>query len=584
MSRELAADPIQNHDDDSNDDFKFQSARTTRSTASAIINNNKKAPSSVSVNKRMLSNKSNSSSSSTTTPTRRSSTGRRQSGSGGSVRKAPLTASMRAKAPPVKFDDDNDNDNDSNEKNDTNSDVEKWNVRGNKRAAPPIAGSKSKSKSRAPSRVSSNTSVKPVSFEDNDSDSSSGVITVSSRRGNSNNNNSNSNSKNISKNISNDSQPKKRSASSLFESPITPLTKRKAASAAESKLSGQENDDHDDDESGPLEVTAPIVDEGDDDDFMSARERRDSAGGAKKPLKKKAAAPTTAKSPKSKEHIKAAEKLRMENPHLCDARVEGEDDDLLGDSLMSILAAAKKPTPAVASSRPKRNASTATANAAASATAAKAVTADAVTTTWSLKAPPTSVVEATKFLTDIDSPPVTASPIVARVSSPEQPQREPEAMPPFLPEFRNSIDVSVLLKSNASMSAIDSILSGETKCARMDAYAKGGRARSALAQQVATGYFTAANVEAMFDALQQRYKTEDNVARFSGELNVMRVIGDVLLPELAIELLRRACGNKITREEAIYFVEHPIISAAARAKALAEARGGQSRVASRRQK
>lgn len=561
MSRELAADPIQTHDDDS-DESKFVSARTTRrSTATPA--------SSESRNKRLLATKSTAKksntpplSTSTKTPPRSNSSSSRRSS--GSARKAPLTAALEPR--PVRAAPTDDND-----------DGDQWTVRVDN-AAPSNNGAK-----KAPLRPVKASSL----FDDDNSDSDSGVIVNST---------------------SHRPAPAgaKRSAAALFnDAPILPYAKRAAASAAESAMHAKPNgaDGDDDDDSGPLQVTAVLPDD-DDDDFMSACDLPEGSGSARKASKKKAsaaAAAATAKSPPKKSPSQAkidrelkrkAAELAKLNPSLKEAHIFGKEDDWLGGSLESIMAAAPEIVveSASQSSRSKRkapaNKAATTAAVAAASTSSTTTNTTTTTTKWSVSAPRSSAADsAFKFIDSVDSPPseVVASPVVARrVVSPDPPQREPEAMPPLLPEFRDNRDgvaASVLLKNNTIMLAMDKIMSGATKCARMIAFNKGGKARSALAHQVATGYFSPANVDAMHDALLQRYKTDSNIEYLGGELNVMRVIGDVLLPELAVELMRRACGNKISVAQAIYFVEHPPISSAAQAKALAEARGASSRVA-----
>jgi hypothetical protein len=539
MSRELAADPIQMSDDD-DDATLFAIRRSTRDKSSKKPT----TPIAVSVNKRLL-----------------------QSAQSKNQKQQPMRKN------PVSFEIDvNENDDDDDEA--------QWQGRTKRdKKAPPVvvetpvksaktkknssangsdsAGGRSGARAGGESSGSATTSrrralktvIEPDADDDDDDSNSDGVLhNPTSRRP--------LQSRGAKKSLSPEEVKKKRVASSLFDdSPVT--GKRHAATVAASAVAAAIDDN--DDSSGPLQVTAKVtVDDSDDsDDFQSARERRESSGGGSS-KKSSRAKPSPKDNDKITRHKRAVE-LKKKNPDIAKARVTEEDDWLAG-SLASMLSNA----PAHKADEPL------------SSPAAAAV---------AQKTPAVAHKASAKFLdNDADSSPsqsqaIVSSPVAAREHVPMVPQTTSSAPPPpFLPEHCNGINVNALLKEGACLVTIDGILSGATKSARMDAFEQGGRARRDLSQTIATGYFSTANVNTLLDALQKRYVTEANIERFSGNLNVMRVIGDVLLSELVVELMRLACGETITREKALYYVEHPIITDADRAKAIAEARGSRSRI------
>jgi hypothetical protein len=199
-----------------------------------------------------------------------------------------------------------------------------------------------------------------------------------------------------------------------------------------------------------------------------------------------------------------------------------------------------------------------------------------------------------------DESPVNATPVrsrVRRVVTPQvssAPRRElppvasgsaPIAVAPvpllaprdqLLPRYRarGNIDVAALSNHPAFFGRTDRIMEGSVACARMETFSKGGRFRRTLAERSTTGNLGETNVNEMRRLLKQRYATTRNDERFDGPLNTALLIDHVLLPELAIVLVMHACGGDISEEQAVEFLERPVISEAERRRVLAEARGG----------
>jgi hypothetical protein len=146
----------------------------------------------------------------------------------------------------------------------------------------------------------------------------------------------------------------------------------------------------------------------------------------------------------------------------------------------------------------------------------------------------------------------------------------------LLPRYRSSgnIDVAALSNHPAFFGHTDRIMDGSVACARVDAFSKGGRLRRSLAERSTTGNLGETNVNELRRLLKQRYATPRNDERFDGPLNTPLLIDHVLLPELAIVLVMHACGGDIIEEEAVEFLERPVVGEQERRRVLAEARGG----------
>jgi hypothetical protein len=146
----------------------------------------------------------------------------------------------------------------------------------------------------------------------------------------------------------------------------------------------------------------------------------------------------------------------------------------------------------------------------------------------------------------------------------------------LLPRYRarGNIDVAAISSHPAFFGRTDRIMDGSVTCARMEAFSKGGRVRRALAEHSTTGNLGETNVNELRRLLKQRYATARNDERFNGSQNTSLLIDHVLLPEMAIVLVMHACGGDITEEQAVEFLERPVISEAERRRVLAEARGG----------
>ena len=156
----------------------------------------------------------------------------------------------------------------------------------------------------------------------------------------------------------------------------------------------------------------------------------------------------------------------------------------------------------------------------------------------------------------------------------------PTALPPFRAGHDRYVNVNKVLEYSGSRVFVntDKVIFGHCKSERFDDFLAGGKRRSALAATAKTGYFTPEGRKQMIDMLKERYKTPENDVRFRGGANTMKVITDVLLPELAITILAFAC-DKVEYEAAKAYCENPVITDAEADLYLQEARGVGSRVA-----
>jgi len=391
--------------------------------------------------------------------------------------------------------------------------------------------------------------------------------------------------------------------------------------AARSKVVNLVESDDDDDDFPPKKKRASAADD-DDDDFQQGETKR---------LAREAA---EAEKAAAREMKARAAEFKKANPNLLSTRIgDDEDDDEMNECLSDIMDKKKKKKSPPAKKAPKKSARPAAAAAATTtppppSTEVASSAPTAVASLWNLSAPdaaappkrgakkaPPKQTAAQTLLASIagSTPPrpspgkaapvqkfgmapfddddvVEPSPALATTASATGEASDeldevfakpaPTALPPFRAGHDRYVNVNKVLESSGSRVFVntDKVILGRCKSERFDDFMAGGKRRSALAATAKTGYFTPEGRKQMIDMLKERYKTPENDVRFRGGANTMKVITDVLLPELAITILAFAC-DKVEYEAARAYCENPVITDAEADLYLQEARGVGSRVA-----